>query len=876
MNTSQIKNFAIQSRNILKAGVLNRILTLGFDKSGNLTVNRPVKIQGGTVFMDQLREESFYDAWIALETRLAKHGIKDVCEEAAYTWFNRLVAIRIMQKNHFIEPVMQYVSQETRIPVIVDQARSGRLSLRMTVEEKTKLDDLLRDSTKTNEQFNLLISAFCQANPVIFKCFGGIEKHISLLLPDNILSQGGFIDLLNNTSYLTDEDYLKSELIGWLYQFYISEKKDEVFAKKGKYDPDEIPAATQIFTPNWIVKYMTENTIGRIYLDNNPYADEIKVGMKYLVEPAEPTPEEAILKLDDLSDYKMIDNACGSGHILIEGFNLFYKMYMYEGYATRTAIENILTKNIIGIDLDTRAKQLATFALLMTAARLDKSFLDCKVMPRVLDFPEPFNYPGGTIEEFFSHYYLGCSKKVIDETIDSFELMKKAEHLGSIMKFNISPETRAAMENSTSEWKNREYINSEIAEAVKTMDIILALTDKYTAVCANPPYMGNGSMNETLLSYVTLNYSAGKQDLCTVFIQVFKQLCASKGNYAFITPPSWPFLSSFEALRRGIVEEQSILSFLHLSRGVFGADFGSVAVSISNQYRVSSTGVYFRLVERTFQEFEQSHLRELFEATLSNHDFKFYFKGYTKDIERICYSDNGNRVFFPNVKQDTFNKIPNLRFGYWLNDTLVNKFENALLKDVSAPKAGLSTADNNRFLRLWHEVEFDNIYFNGEKRDDLKLFSEKWVPMTKGGSFRRWYGNNEYVLNFKDDGEELKYWLTHNPKDPSTTSYSRYIRNYESYCQSGFSFSDVCSGHPNFRFQPQGFIPNSRGPFIYSSNLSLLGYLNSKLPEEYLSVLAPTMTFNVGDIALIPYIETDDDVVNRSVKENISISKNWP
>ena len=232
MNTSQIKTFATQSRTLLKEGVLNRILSLGFDINGHLTTSRPVKIQGGTVFMDQLRDEHFQDSWISLEEKIQKKGIKEVCEEAAYTWFNRLMAIRIMQKNHFIEPVMQYISKESRIPVIVDQARSGRLSLHLSAQDTEKLSELLRDSAKTNEQFILLISAFCQDNPVIFKCFGGIEKHISLLLPDNILAQGGFIDLLNNTPYITEEDYIKSELIGWLYQFYISEKKDEVFAKK--------------------------------------------------------------------------------------------------------------------------------------------------------------------------------------------------------------------------------------------------------------------------------------------------------------------------------------------------------------------------------------------------------------------------------------------------------------------------------------------------------------------------------------------------------------------------------------------------------------------------------------------------------------------
>ena len=633
MNTSQIKTFATQSRNILKEGVINRILSLGFDVEGHLTTSRPVKIQGGTVFMDQLRDESFYEAWIALEETLQKKGIKEICEEAAYTWFNRLVAIRIMQKNHFIEPVMQYINEKTRIPVIVDQARSGRLSLQLSATDKIKLDELLRDSTKTNEQFNLLISAFCQSNPVIFKCFGGIEKYIGLLLPDNILAQGGFIDLLNNTPYLTDDDYKKSELIGWLYQFYISEKKDEVFEgfKKGKKaEAEDIPAATQIFTPNWIVKYMVENTIGRIYLDNNPYADDIKTGLKYLVEPSEPTPKDAILKLEDLTDYKIIDNACGSGHILIECFKLFYRIYMHEGYSSRTAIENILLKNIIGLDLDTRAKQMATFALLMTAAQTDKSFLDCKVMPRVLDFPEPFVYSAGTLEDFLPHYYLGGSKTVISETVTAFELLKDAASLGSIMKFDISPETRSAMEKSTSEWETREFLSPELASAVQSMKVILALTDKYTAVVTNPPYMNSSNMNSTLSSYVDKYYRVGKVDLFSVFMLVNGRLCCENAKFAMINLPSWLFISSFEALRNWLLTEQHIDSMLHMGRGIFGIDWGSVAFVVTNCI-INTPGVYFRLHRRNFQHIYYQHIGQLFCLLNGNHSFKFDFESYRDD-----------------------------------------------------------------------------------------------------------------------------------------------------------------------------------------------------------------------------------------------------
>lgn len=859
MNTSQIKNFAIQSRNILKTGVLNRILTLGFDKEGALTVDRPVKIQGATVFMGQLREENFYDAWVSLEERIVKHGVKGVCEEAAYTWFNRLVAIRIMQKNEFIEPVMQYVSQETRIPIIVDQARSGRLSLKMNAQDEAKLNELLRDSTKTNEQFNLLISAYCLANPVIFNCFGGIEKHISLLLPDNILSQGGFIDLLNNTPYLTEEDYTKSELIGWLYQFYISEKKDEVFAKKGKYTPDEIPAATQIFTPNWIVKYMVENTIGRIYLDNNPYADEIKDSLKYLVESVETTPKDAILKLDDLTEYKMIDNACGSGHILIEGFNLFYRMYKYEGYATRAAIQNILQKNIIGIDLDTRAKQLATFALLMTAARIDKSFLDCKVMPRVLDFPDPFIYRGGTMEDFLPHYFLGGNQKIINETVKAFELLKDADSLGSIMKFEISDETRAAIERSTAEWKKQEYINTDIAAAIPSMNTILALTEKYSAVVMNPPYMGGGSFDTTLSTYVRENYPHSRADLFAIFMDVATDRLVKNGKYGMINMHSWMFLSSFEDLRKTLLDEQHIDSLLHLGPRTFDELSGEVvqntAFVITNTSLVNRTGVYFRLVEG---------------RNCSDKELLF-LEAQASQPESIC---------FKNVVQNNFKKIPGCTIGYWLKDKTIDTFLNSKVSSLLDFRSGMSTTDNNRFLRQWFEPSFHRLGFNIDDIDKTESLPYKWYPYNKGGSFRKWYGNRELIVNWEHNGEEIKYWVVNNPNDPKTKSWSRRLFNIDKSFKESITWSALAGRSISLRYCEPGFMFDSKGASAFGNSSDLLfvmALLNSVVGEMYLDLLCPTLDFGVGNVAAVPLADSickcHKVQIENKVKDCIAISK---
>ncbi len=878
MDTSQIKRFAVEARNILKQGVINRITALGFDEKGEVAErNKPQHLQGKTLFMGQLYDENFYGKWMALYNRVRTKGVKEVYEEAAYTWFNRMMAIRIMEKNGFTDPILSFDDDRLRIPRIVSNARAGQAYVN-DESDREKLSELLMDDTKTTEQFTLLITAFCHSNPVINNCFGGVSDYTEILLPTNILSEGGFVDLLNHTSFITDDDYRQSELIGWLYQFYISEKKDEVFASfKGgkKAAAEDIPAATQIFTPNWIVKYMVQNTVGRIFLDNNPNSD-LKDKWKYLVEPSTPTPDDCIFKYDDPKELTMADLGCGSGHILNEGFDILYDIYIEEGYSRKQAIENIFKYNLTGIDLDTRAKQLATFALMMKACQKDDSFLDCHVMPNVQDMPE---VKIATWQDLGGH--LISALQTVDwpdatinkELNDCFELMEKANNLGSIMKFKISQNTRKFIVNCIEEKERQGQNIGAFVELFKGFELILTLTNKYAAVVMNPPYMGSGNMNAELSQYVSINYPEGKADLCTAMMMMQANSIATNGFYANIVPPSWMFLSTFESLRRKIIDNNSICSLLHLSRGVFGADFGSVSCVIQNNKNSESKGTYFRLIERTFQEFDQKHLQLLFEKTLSNHDFRYYFADYTKDVEDIEYSEIGAKIYYPNVSQKNFERIPGTPIGYWLSDNMLNLFQRDTLSETNKPRAGLSTTDNDRFLRFWHEVSINKIYFEGKCRDDLKSFERKWVPMTKGGTYRRWYGNHEYVLNFEKDGEELKYWLTHNPNDPKTKSYSRYIRNYDKYCQAGISFSDVACGNPHFRWENNGLIPNSRGPYIYTENKVVLGFLNGKVAKTMLELLCPTLTFNVGDIGRLPYIDISEGEIKKNVEKCIAISR---
>ena len=642
MNTNQIRKFATEARVHLLKGVSNSLRS--FFRENGEPVIEPKPVQGGCAFGEQIKDEAFLRQWQSLQHQISLHGFRGVVEQVAYTWFNRFVAINILAKNNLAEPMLQFANTALRVPYIVEQARAGHFP-EMSAADMATLRELLNNDALTYEQFSLLIGCYCTANPIIRRCFGRVDDYSFLLLPSNILGEGEIVDMLNRSDLITDDDYRSPELIGWLYQFYISERKDEVFAKKGKFEADEIPAATQIFTPNWIVKYMVQNSLGRIYLDNEPYS-ELKSSMQYLV-PAEPSSEK--FTFVDVKELTCADLACGSGHILNECFDLLYDIYIEQGYSRRDAVENIFAHNIIGIDIDTRAKQLATFALLLKACRRDATFADAHAMPRVLDMPEPYR-SDIDLRDTLHHFFLGGTPKQIDETAEAIALFDHAEDLGSIMRFNLSPGTREAIVRRLAEYRASEI--SDFDGLFPYFDVILALTDHYAAVVMNPPYMGSGNMNATLSKYVKDNYADGKADLCTVFMLMQAEKTAKNGYYGNIVPPSWMFLSTFEGLRRAIISNQSIQSLLHLSRGVFGADFGSVSCVIQNAKSENATGTYFRLIERTFQEFDQKHLQILFEKTLENHDFRYYFADYAKDVEDIIYSGKAKCDCPPAAKSD--------------------------------------------------------------------------------------------------------------------------------------------------------------------------------------------------------------------------------
>ena len=834
METNKLKRFATEARNILMQGVAHRFTALGFRPDGT-PVEEPQLLGGGATFMGDTVTEDFYHKWQSLAATIRRHGLKDVAEEAAYTWFNRLMAIRIMTKNGLIPPVLQYESPGVYVPLIVSEARQRRLP-QMNEEERSRLMPLLDDDSRTAEQFSLLIVAFCHATPFLHRCFGHIADYTELLLPANILAEGGFVDLINHTDFIAEEDYRSSELIGWLYQFYIAEKKDEVFAAKGKFTASEIPAATQIFTPNWIVKYMVQNTVGRIYLDNNPYETEVAQDWKYLVNPSELTSNDCILRYDDLTDLRLADLACGSGHILGEMFDMLYTLYINEGYSRREAIEHIFRRNLTGIDIDTRAKQLAQFALLLKACQRDASFADCHCMPRVLDMPQP--YPDKEhLTRALADYIMTDNGEAITELADAVCLMDEADNLGSIMKFGLSERTRNILAVRTEEYEQQTMTAESVSGLLPYMRIILALTEQYHALVMNPPYMGGGNMNVVLSNYVKKNYEAGKADLFSVFMQVAEERLAKNGKYGMINMQSWMFLSSFEKLRTHLLETLQIDSMLHLGPRTFDELSGEVVQNtafVVTKHTPYTTGTYFRLVDGK----------------------------NCGDKERMFLAgENG----YPHVSQQNFEKIPGCRFGYWLSPNGVHIFEiSQSIYEVASPRQGLATGDNNRFLRKVWEI-------SSNKRGRIK-----WVPCTKGGTFRKWYGNIEYCVNWENDGEEIK-----NFRNEAGKLLSRPQNQSFYFRQIGCTWSTISSGKPAFRLFEKSWLFETKGsvcfPLHISENNKLMGYLNSPLVNYYLQVFTPTMDYHEGPVGCLPFFEIkneeDSKVINNLVSQNISISK---
>lgn len=816
MNT---KTFAQQSRNLLMDGVAQKLLFWGFDIEG-IVIEQPQKISGGYL----LRGVPYDDPnvpklWDALKFAITRKGIDVVVEEAAYTWFNRMMAMKILAKNGYDEPVLDYAEGMEHTPLLLQRARQGQFDY-LSDKEKERLRKVISDFSKDQEAFALLLVGYCHNHRTLNTVFGKLDDYTELLLPDNMLQDGGFLHLLNTTDAISDEDYQKVELIGWLYQFYISERKDEVFKsfkKNKKAEAKDIPAATQIFTPNWIVKYMVENTAGRIWLNRHPNS-KLKGQMKYYVENEADGKSDPII--DEVSELTLIDPAAGSGHILVEGFDLLYEMYMEEYYTPEEAVESILKNNLFGLDIDDRAAQLATFAILLKAASRYHDVFAKGWLPQVYAMPEARDFSLQEVKDF-----LGSEGTAyVEELNDALRLMTQAKNLGSIMKLKLSDTTRTFVEARFNELEkgNRDFNEEAVYQGIKTyVPVFLLLTKNYAAAVANPPYMGQKNMNAALKGYVNANYPLSKSDLFAVFMESCLAMNVSHGLMGMINQHSWMFLSSYEDLRDHILDIHGIANMLHLGSRTFeelsGEIVQSTAFVIGRAYESAS---YHRLVEyRSIEEKREAFLEE-------------------KNVH-------------PNIRQDSFSKIPSSPISYWASPAVIRAFERGKsITNYVDTFQGIITGNNEKFLRQWYEVSIRKIPTHYSNMADVDLSQQYWIPYNKGGQFRKWYGVQDYVV----------YWKN-GPSDK--TRGKKGFQDY--YLKEYVSWSYTISNTIATRYYPPGFLWDVRGSGImdHSQNLGYLeGLIGSYIGIHFFQINNSTLSCQVENIIQLPVIIEEKEKPN--------------
>jgi hypothetical protein len=849
MNTNKLKTFAKNARLILLKGVRQRLSYWGFDENGNV-VEEVTPIEGGYMFRGEAyNDPTVYKKWTNLKSAIKRHTFEDIVEEAAYTWFNRLIAIKILEKNGYVDPVYEYVSDELQDPVILHKARKGD-TVELRDDERKLLSQYIVDS-KDEEAFGLLIMAYCRNQKLLNRIFGRIDDYTELLLPNNLLSGGGIVEHINSTEAITDDDYKQVELIGWLYQFYISDRKDEVFAgfkKKKKARPEDIPAATQIFTPKWIVKYMVENTVGRIWLDLHPDST-IRDEMKYLVEPAdkENYKPEPIIK--DVTELTLMDPASGSGHILVEGFDLLMKMYLEEGYTTKNAVERILKNNLYGLEIDDRAAQLANFAVLMKAASYDTDILRCDLGSNVFIFPEAVTFTKGEINLFLG----SDTRQYSDELESALSEINIGKNVGSALVLKLSPNLIKIINRQYNNYKDSidelDFGEQSVFYKFKPyIEIILTLVSRYQAVVTNPPYMGNRNMNDSLKGYTSKQYPDSKYDLLSIFIEVVNNLNKRKGRSSVITLHSWMFTSSYERLRKKLIENNEIESLIHVGRGLFGSDSGTVVFAVKKDLFKGGKRLYRKLFMK--------------EVNVDSIDIK---------KQRFLNPNFGRYEF----DQTNYLKLPGYNIAYWLGDRMLSMFELVKAGELVEVKQGLATTNNNRFLRYWYEVSIYNIGFSLDRKVAIES-KYKWFPYNKGGDFRKWYGNQEYIIDWSNDGAEIKSQVKEKyPYLKGNTSFV--LKENNPYFKESVSWTDL-TWSLSARYYPKGFLFDVSGHSTFYFNnremYGMLSYLNTKFTNLIVNVVNSTYHFQIGDFKKIPYPKAFIDQYDEgTVLECIRISK---
>ena len=872
MDKVALRNFAVNAKEKMEKEVRRKLELIGITKNkieegivsekdylkiGNVELNkREIKQREILVktLKEKVKEGNFQDA------------LNELIEEIAYTWFNRIIAIRFMEVNDYLNDRIRILSSERendREPQIIREVFNT--DLEFSDDEKNYVYNL-KEESKTEELFRFLFIKKCnKLNEILPELFEEAEDYSELLLPISINDEEGILRKLVDGVPKESFDIKKEgqiEVIGWLYQYYNEEKKKEVDkkTKKGKkVEQDDIPAKTQLFTPKWIVKYMVENSLGNLWLEGHPN-ENLEEKWKFLVkrEKQEEEIEGKLEKLNEnykemnLEEIKIIDPCMGSGHILVYAFDVLMDIYSNLGYSNRDAVQSILENNIYGLDIDKRAYQLAYFALMMKAREYYK-----RIFSKKLELNICYTRESNDINKEIIDFISNGNNKIKEELDLIYNLFLDAREYGSLIEapkidYDKIKNRLSEIENTDSynlfDEGKKDEIKNKFYYVLKTSEI---LSKKYEVVATNPPYMGSSMMDSKLSKYTKKNYPDSKSDMFAVFIEKCNSLTDRNGFCSMITMHGWMFLSSYERLREKMALIET-LNMVHLGTRAFDEIGGEVVQTtawIQRKNKINNfKGSYIRLVDFPGEENKRNKFLEI----VRNKDKKYYFR----------------------TTKENFEKIPGMPIGYWVSDNVRNVFVKAKgLAHYAETRLGMATADNEKFLRIWHEANILDIGFNIENREKALESKKKWFPYSKGGEFRKWYGNFENIVNWKNDGFEILNFKDSNGKIRSHNYNLEFIFN------EGLTWSALSSSLFSIRKLPIGFLFDNSGSSLFQKEKASLNYLlfilNNKVISKFLELINSTLNYQPGNLNKIPiiYKHSYNNEINLLVQQNIDISK---
>lgn len=875
MNKTAIRKFAEWAREKLIEDIKYKAGTVGITANG--IVEKLPQSTSDTYFYDVGTKDYMKISGVEIKQRDAlvkaiqtkersyksyQEAFENVIEEVAYTWFNRLIAIRFMEVNDYLPSGVRVLSSENKAKKEPDLVTTPfDTDLEFTSYEQDRIIQL-KDDNKLDELFRMLFIKQCnKLHDILPELFEKTDDYSELLLTISFTDPEGIIhhlindiedvDFRINDEMYTDDGKIKAdgqvEIIGWLYQYYISKKHDEIVnIYKGKVKKADIPAATQLFTTDWVVRYMVDNSLGRYWIERNPQS-KLAEKLEFFVTPKNGEIQYVDGKISP-TDLTFFDPCMGSGHILVYAFDVLMEIYREVGYSDRDAALSIVENNLFGMDIDKRAYQLAYFAVMMKARSYNRRALT-KGISNNLSVVEESN----AIDKFACNGLTTDNEqnKIGEYLVEAYRDAQEVGTLQTIEKKNYNSFSAYLNNIESSEGQidlfTTSWLNDTLPQMVQLTRQAEIMSNKYAVVCTNPPYMNK--LEGQLKKFVVDNYKAYSGDLFSVFIYRNFDYCKVDGYSAFMTPFVWLFIKTYETLRKYIIETKAITTLVQMEYSAFEEATVPICSFVLKNGKDRNKGLYFRLS-----------------------DFKGGMEIQKKKVlEAIANKDCG---YFYETDESNFSKIPSSSIAYWASQNVVNAFLNGKrLGDISKPRQGMATTNNNRFLRLWHEVSYNNIGF-GLKSIEETVCDRKWFPYNKGGDFRKWYGNNDYVVNFKNKGEEV---CTYIDATSAVNSKGRVI-NREHYFHECISWSLISSSNIAFRYKPNGFIFDVAGMSCFASHellLYLLGLNNTLVVRKLLSTLAPTINFQAGDIANIPVIlnVSEEEKINALVAQNIELEQ---